>query len=142
MTISNHQQQSSANNQQLREENTDIIELLPIVEHDEGSHDEGSHDDGSHDEGSHDEGSHDAATVISSEVTMNRISYQLPQHNNDENGEILENRILNQESRVSETEFESKFSEVLKANQGSEGTAKQTKNAFLSTLTVTMAILR
>ena len=125
IVIFNQRQQSSTDNQQLIEQNIDI-ELLPIVKHNEGSHDEGSHD---------------ATAVDNSEVSRNEISYrQLPQEDNDENDESLENSVSNQKSKVSETESECESSEILLNTK--QGIAKRTRNAFISTLTVTMAILR
>ena len=125
-----NQQQSLTDNEQHQAENTNI-ELLPIVEDHVKSHDALAVDNIR---------SHDTSVAENSDSSVGGISYRqlLQQDDNEYNG-ILENEALDSESEVSGTEPED---ESRKALQTKQGMGKKARNAFVSTLTVTMAILR
>ena len=117
--ISNQQQNSSTDNEQLQTESTDN-ELIPCVEHHVRSH--------------------DAVVADNTEISISGISYRQLLQREDENDRVLGNESLDDKCEASETEPEAKSTKIFDTKK--QGMAIRTRNACLSTLRVTIGILR
>ena len=83
--------------------------------------------------------SHDAVVADDTEISISGISYRQLLQQEDEYDRAMENEALDDKCKVSETEPEDKSTKLFDTKQGM---VKRTRNACLSTLTVTMGILR